>query len=138
MSETRLLIVDDSAETRACLRSIAEANHLRVVAEAEDGSQALNMIPDLEVDVVLLDVTMPVMGGFETARKLRQLAPDLLIIFVTQHREATYVNEAFRAGALGYLLKSAAATELNQAVETVSRRQIYRSSRLLSEVAGQG
>ena len=126
----RLLIVDDSSEIRAALRTIAEQQDHVVVGEAENGKQALRLVPQAQPDMVLLDVSMPVMGGFATARELRQMAPELPIVFISQHADDDYVSEAFRLGARGYLLKSAIYSELNQAIETVANQQKYRSVQL--------
>jgi DNA-binding NarL/FixJ family response regulator len=128
----QLLIVDDSAEIRSALRQVVEANHHEVVGEAENGKEALALLPRVSLDMMLLDVSMPVMGGFETARQLRIIAPELPILFISQHTGADYVDEAFRLGARAYLLKSAIPSELNQAMEAVRTHQTYRSARLAS------
>jgi two-component system, NarL family, invasion response regulator UvrY len=128
----RLLIVDDSSEIRSALRRIAEANDYEVVGEADSGKTALPWLQQAHLDIVLLDVSMPVMGGFETARRLKGIAPTLPILFISQHTETAYVDEAFRLGARGYLLKSAIASELGQALEAVRANKIYRSERLAS------
>jgi DNA-binding NarL/FixJ family response regulator len=136
--EPRLLIVDDSADIRSWLRQIAEANHFGVAGEAETGEKALEMVRRLDLDLVLLDVSMPVMGGFETARHLKEIAPEVSIIFVSQHSDRAYVDEAFRLGARGYVLKSNVATELREAIECVLNNQTYRSARLATRNAGGG
>jgi DNA-binding NarL/FixJ family response regulator len=128
----RLLIVDDSPDIRSALRRIAEANDYDVVGEADNGKAALAWLTHGTLDMVLLDVSMPVMGGFETARRLKGIAPKLPILFISQHTEADYVDEAFRLGARGYLLKSAIGSELGQALEAVRTNKIYRSERLAS------
>ncbi|HSU32519.1 MAG TPA: response regulator transcription factor [Bryobacteraceae bacterium] len=132
MTVARLLIVDDSPEIRSALRRIAEANDYDVVGEADNGKAALAWLTHVSLDVLLLDVSMPVMGGFETARRLKRIAPTLPILFISQHTEADYVDEAFRLGARGYLLKSAIASELGPALEAVRGNKIYRSERLAS------
>jgi len=128
----RLLIVDDSPDIRSALRRIAEANDYDVVGEADNGKAALAWLTHGTLDMVLLDVSMPVMGGFETARRLKGIAPKLPILFISQHTEADYVDEAFRLGARGYLLKSAIGSELGQALEAVRTNKIFRSERLAS------
>jgi DNA-binding NarL/FixJ family response regulator len=124
--------VDDSPEIRSALRRIAEANDYEVVGEADSGKTALAWLTHGRLDMVLLDVSMPVMGGFETARRLKGIAPKLPILFISQHTEADYVDEAFRLGARGYLLKSAIGSELGKALEAVRANKIYRSERLAS------
>ncbi|HEY1214405.1 MAG TPA: response regulator transcription factor, partial [Bryobacteraceae bacterium] len=98
--------------------------------EAENGKAALTLLAQASLDMVLLDVSMPVMGGFETARRLKGIAPALPILFISQHTEAAYINEAFRLGARGYLLKSAIGSELSQALEAVRANKTYRSEQL--------
>lgn len=128
----KLFIVDDSLEIRSTLRRILEERRHVVVGEAENGREALDMIPGTRPEMVLLDVSMPVMGGFATASELRRIAPELPIVFVSQYASADYVNEAFRVGARGYVLKSAIYSELDEAIESVQKNQVYRSARLAS------
>jgi DNA-binding NarL/FixJ family response regulator len=90
------------------------------------------MISETDPEVVLLDVSMPVMGGFATASELRRIAPELPVVFVSQHAGAEYVAEAFRLGARGYVLKAAIYSELDEAIESVQRNELYRSARLAS------
>ena len=132
MTVARLLIVDDSPEIRSAVRRIAEANDYEVVGEAENGKAALTLLARASLDMVLLDVSMPVMGGFETARRLKAIAPQLPILFISQHTGPDYVDEAFRLGARGYLLKSAIGSELGLALQAVRGNKIYRSERLAS------
>lgn len=126
------MIVDDSREIRLALRQIAERCEHAVVAEAENGKAALELFPDVQPELVLLDVSMPVMGGFATARELRRIAPELPVLFVSQQAGPDYVDQAFRLGARGYLLKSVIHSELSQAIEAVGNNQLYRSARLAS------
>jgi DNA-binding NarL/FixJ family response regulator len=126
------MIVDDFPGTRAALRQVAEASDHLVVSEAENGEEALTLIPHLELDIVLMDVSMPVMGGFETARRLQLIAPNLPIIFISQHTETAYVQEAFRLGARAYVVKSACHLELDEAIESVAANKLYRSALLAS------
>ena len=127
----KLLIVDDSPEIRAALRKIAEQQGHVVVGAAENGKEALSLFPEIRPDMVLLDISMPVMGGFATARELRQIAPELPIVFISQHADEDCVTEAFRLGARGYLLKSAIYSELSQAIESVANQKEYRSAQLV-------
>ena len=121
----RLFIVEDLPPVRAALRQIAEDHQHVVVGEAENGKEALDLIPDAQMDVVLLDISMPVMGGFETARELKRIAPQLPILFISQHASVDYIQEAFRLGARGYLLKSAIFSELNEALEAIRNNRTY-------------
>ncbi len=130
MNRLRLVIVDDDALTRQMLRKLVESMDGEVIGEAKDGHAGISAAQSLQPDVLLLDVSMPVMGGFEAARQLRENMPELRIIFVSQHSNHAYVDEAFRCGAKGYVLKGAAATELHDAIQAVMAGQPFRSLRI--------
>ena len=130
MAPERLIIVDDDSAIRWMLRSIAESEHADVVGEAENGRAALDAAERLRPDVVLLDISMPVMDGFTAARELSARFPEMRIIFVSQNSDKNYVQEAFRCGAAGYVLKPAAATELGQAMAALRCGSQFRSPRI--------
>ena len=125
MGNLQLLIVDDNDVMRGMLRYIVERDQCEVVGEAEDGRAGVSAAEHLRPDLVLLDVSMPGMGGFPAARLLQAQMPQLPIIFVTQHFERSYVDEAFGCGAKGYVIKNAAATELPDAIQTVMAGQVF-------------
>ena len=114
----RLLIADDDAATRALIRDSVE-DGCEVVGEAENGLEAVNAAEQLHPDIVLLDISMPIMGGFTAAKQLKERMPDLVIIFVTQYPEPAYIEEAFRLGARGYVLKRLAVRDLVPAIDEV-------------------
>ncbi len=127
----RVLIVDDHALVRAGIRALAEKiSGVEVVAEAGDGTEALRMIKELKPDLVLLDISMPETGGFEVLAKLAAEFPDVRVIVLTVHEAEAYAMRAFREGASGFLLKTAASAELEAAIETVRRGERYVSSKL--------
>jgi DNA-binding NarL/FixJ family response regulator len=123
----RLLIVDDDSAIRDTLRVSLE-KECDIVGEADNGLAAIEASDKLRPDVVLLDVSMPVMDGFAAARRLKAARPELHIIFVSQHVDAVYVDEAFRAGGEGYVLKQSAATELATAIREVLAGRSFRSA----------
>jgi len=126
MKPIRALIADDHALVRAGIRALVEKiDDVSVIAEAGEGLEALQLIKELKPDVVLLDVTMPGLSGLEVLAETRKLLPDVRVIILTVHDEAEYAMQALRAGAAGFLPKSAAANELQVAIETVSRGEIY-------------
>ena len=92
----------------------------QIVATANDGRQVLELCQQMKPDIVLLDITMPLLNGIETARQLSRTLPEIKIVFVTVHSDAEYVREAFRAGAQGYVLKRSAPSELITAIRTVA------------------
>jgi DNA-binding NarL/FixJ family response regulator len=125
-STQRVLLADDHALVRAGIRALlGRIKGVEVVGEASDGHQALQMIKDLRPDVALLDITMPGVSSFEVLEESTRLFPDLRVIMLTVHDGAEYAMKALRAGAAGFLPKSAAANELREALETVMRGETY-------------
>ncbi|HXM49704.1 MAG TPA: response regulator transcription factor [Pyrinomonadaceae bacterium] len=126
MKPIRALIADDHALVRAGIRALVEKiDDVSVIAETGEGGEALRLIKELKPDVVLLDVTMPGLSGLEVLAESRKHLPNVRVIILTVHDEAEYAMQALRAGAAGFLPKSAAANELQVAIETVSRGEIY-------------
>ncbi len=126
MKPIRALIADDHALVRAGIRALVEKiDDVSVIAETGEGGEALRLIKELKPDVVLLDVTMPGLSGLEVLAESRKHLPNVRVIILTVHDEAEYAMQALRAGAAGFLPKSAAANELQVAIETVSRGEVY-------------
>src|SRR5438270_9288556 len=123
----KVLIVDDDSSIRSMLRWIIENKGNEVVGEAGNGQEAIEASERLRPDLVLLDISMPVMGGFPAARYLHEHFPGLPFIFVSQHREQVYLEEALACGARGFIVKSAAATELPTALKVFEEGQVYQS-----------
>ncbi len=121
----RVLIVDDSPEIRSLLRSLVEGLECEVIGEAADGRDGVEAAGKLRPDLILLDVSMPVMGGFPAANLLSSQMPELPIIFVSQHAGRQYVEQAFQRGAKGYILKQAVLKELPAAVEAVREGHVF-------------
>jgi len=122
----RILLVDDHPIVRQGLKTLLEGRPgWQVVGEASDGAEALEKAKDLSPDVMVLDVTMPKMNGLEACRLLRRRAPQLEILFVTQHDSPQMMREALEAGARGYVVKSNAARDLLAAVEAVSQHRVF-------------
>ena len=104
---------------------------IEVVGEASNGTEALELIKELQPDVALLDVSMPGLDSFEVLEESLRLFPELRVIVLTVHDAAEYAMKALRAGAAGYLPKSAAAGELQEALETVIRGETYVSGEVV-------
>jgi len=119
LNRCRVVIIDDDPTIRIGLRSILESFGIEIAAEADNGRSGIEQTQRFSPDVILLDVSMPEMGGFAAARELHVLAPNLRIIFVTQYSDAAYVEKAFEVGASGYVLKGTAARELAEAMDVV-------------------
>jgi len=122
----RILLVDDHPIVRQGLKTLLEGRSgWEVIGEASDGAEAVEKAKDLHPDVMVLDVTMPKMNGLEACRVLRRQAPQLEILFVTQHDSPQMMREALDAGARGYVVKSNAARDLLAAVEAVSQHRMF-------------
>jgi DNA-binding NarL/FixJ family response regulator len=124
MKKTRLLIADDHTLVLEGLKRILESE-FELAGTAENGRDVLRLAGELMPDVALLDISMPLLNGIDTARQLAKSFPQIKIIFVTMHSDADYVAEAFRAGAWGYLLKRSAASELVTAIHEVMKGRYY-------------
>jgi len=109
----RVLVVDDSEIVRRGICRILQSQvDIEIVCEASDGADAVRRVREHKPDVVLLDITMPVMNGFEAARRIKHEFPSTLILVVSQSDSAPFAREAIAAGASGYVVKSNASTEL--------------------------
>ena len=117
----RVLIADDQALVRSGFRMILEArDDLVVVGEAENGAQAIELARELEPDVVLMDVRMPVLDGVEATRRLLEAGSEARVIILTTFDLDEYVFEALRAGASGFLLKDVQPAQLVEAIRVVA------------------
>src|SRR6266581_1588131 len=124
MRRTRLLMADDHTLVLEGIRKLLE-NEFELVGSVEDGRALLRAAERLRPDVILLDISMPLLNGIEACRQLVKSMPGLRVIFLTMHADVVYVEESLRAGGAGYLLKRSAASELVQAIRTVMRGRIY-------------
>jgi DNA-binding NarL/FixJ family response regulator len=124
MSKPRVLLADDHTLVLDGFRKLLE-EHCAIIGTAEDGRALVEAAERLQPDLVLLDISMPRLNGIDAARTLKKHHPDMKFIFVTMHADPSYVNEAFRAGASGYLLKRSAAQELLQAIQAVMNGAFY-------------
>ena len=119
----RVLVVDDSDIVRRGICQILQSQaDIEIVCEASDGADAVRKVREHRPHVVLLDITMPVMNGFEAARRIKHEFPSTLILVVSQFDSAPFAREAIAAGASAYVVKSNASTELIPMLrKTVSR-----------------
>jgi len=134
VNPTRVLLVDDHALVRAGIRAlIGMLEGIEVVGEAGDGPEALSMVEELQPDVVLLDITMPGMNGLQALEEIVNRFPKVRVIILTMHEAREYAIQALRAGAAGFIPKSAASTELKLAIETVIRGNTYVSKETVQD-----
>ena len=132
---TRVLLADDHNLVRAGVRKILEAQPgFEVVGEVGDGAAVLEALAKTEVDVLVLDLTMPGMDGFEVLRRAKEVRPGLRVLVLTMHAGSEYVTRAVREGADGYLLKDSAVQELVAAIEAVMAGRSYYSAQVQHEL----
>jgi DNA-binding NarL/FixJ family response regulator len=124
MSRIRVLLADDHTLLLDGLCRLLEKD-FEVVGTVTNGRDLLDDAEKLTPDVILLDISMPFLNGFDAARQLKQRGVRAKLLFVTMHSSVDYVREALRAGAAGYVLKHSAAAELVGAVHEVMRGNIY-------------
>ena len=132
----RLLVVDDHELVRIGLRHIlADYPAINIAGEAADGETAMRMNREIKPDVVLLDVSLPGLSGFEVTTRLKQACPKLGIIILTVHEQAPYPAQLLEAGASAYLTKGCPATELVEAIHTVAGGGRHIGSRVAQQMA---
>ncbi len=121
----KIMLVDDHRMVRDGLRAILEKEGLQVVAEASNGHEALALASRMKPEIVIMDISMPDLNGIDATRRLLEELPSTKVIALSMHSDRRYVIAMFEAGAVGYLLKNAAAGELLQAVATVAEGLTY-------------
>ena len=127
MKSIRVLLVDDHPTMVKTLRKLLEKD-FGVVGSAGDARTMIEMVLELNPDVVLLDLNLPFLGGFEAARQLRKKAPKIAIVFLTTHEDRDLAAEALRIGAAGFVLKKSAASELHRAIRGSVRGRTFVSA----------
>jgi DNA-binding NarL/FixJ family response regulator len=138
MMPIRVLLADDHELVRAGISALLQnIPEVEVVAEANDGHEALHLVATLQPQVVLLDIAMPGLNGLETAARITETFPGVRVIMLSMHADEEYVLQALRAGATGYLLKGARRPELELAVTAVARGETYLSPAASKHVVGE-
>ena len=123
---TRILLADDHGLVRRGLRLILDAQpDLEVVAEAGDGAEAVKLALTPDVDLAILDISMPRMTGLQATRELQQRRPDLRVLILSMHESEQYLYEALRAGASGYVVKKVADRDLVEACRATMRGEPF-------------
>jgi two-component system response regulator NreC len=123
---SRILIADDHGVIRAGLRALLSGlPDIEVVGEAVDGRDALKKTMELKPNIVIMDLSMPEMGGIEATRQLSQISSDTRVLILTVHEDEGLLKEVIRAGAAGYIIKRAVEDELIHAIRVVARGDMY-------------
>jgi DNA-binding NarL/FixJ family response regulator len=126
MEDYRVILADDHCLIRQGIKKLlSEFPYIKVIGEASDGNELLEMLKKSTPDLVILDILMPHLNGIETAVKIKHNFPQIKILFLTMYGEREYLDKAISTGAEGYLLKSDMADELENAITTIMRGSYY-------------
>lgn len=127
----RVLVVDDYGPWRSTICSmLSTQTNVKVVGQAADGLEAVEKVRELLPDLILMDVGLPVLDGINTAIRVREMAPETRVLFVSQHSDPEIVAAALGTGAQGFVVKSDAAVELLSAVEVILRGESFVSGKI--------
>ena len=133
----RLLLADDHRMLRESLRRAMEDNGFDVVGEAPDGAEAVRLAEELRPDVILMDVTMPVLDGVEATRQVRDRVPGTQVVIMTMHADREVLVDAIRAGAAGYLVKDCSTEEVVDTVRKAAAGETALSAELAASMLGE-
>lgn len=133
----RLLLADDHRLLREGLRRSLTDEGFEVVGEAADGEEACELVDQLRPDVVLMDVTMPNLGGVEATRRIHERHPEVRIVMLTMHADAEVVADAIRGGASGYLVKDCSTDEIADAIRLAANGETALSPQLAASMLGE-
>jgi DNA-binding NarL/FixJ family response regulator len=132
----RVILADDHSLVRAGVRRILEAEPgIAVVAEVADGAAALEVLGGSAVDVLVLDLSMPGMDGFELIQRARAHHPDVKLVVLSMHASPEYISRAIECGAHGYLFKDSAVADLVSAIRTVRENRVFYSAEVQAHLA---
>ena len=120
MKKPRVLLADDHTIVAEGLVSLLEPD-FELVGRVDNGRDLLRKAEELSPDVIVTDISMPLLNGIEALRQLKKTKPDVRVVFLTVHADVSYITEAFRAGAAGYVLKQSAAEELRSAIKACTK-----------------
>ncbi|MCP4316942.1 MAG: response regulator transcription factor [Hyphomicrobiales bacterium] len=133
----RLVIADDHDLLREGIRSrLADEDFVDIVGEGSNGRQALELCRSLKPDLVLLDISMPVMNGLEAAQEIKRILPETKILFLSIYDNEEYVQEALRIGANGFVLKDVSKAEMINAIRAVAQGATYLGPQAAASLAG--
>ncbi len=138
MTAIRVMLVDDHAVVRMGFKLLLQgADDIEVVAEAESGEEAIKRYPEIKPDVVVMDISMPGIGGMEAVSRLLAKDPLAKVLILSAHEDSSHPKRLLKAGAVGYLSKRSAAEELIQAIHQVANGKTFLDSKLAQAMAVQ-
>ena len=133
MKRTRVLLADDHKIVLDGLRSLLEPK-FDLVGTVEDGRALVSAVQQLRPDVIVVDISMPLLNGIEAVRQIKKLEPQVKVVFLTMHPDVTYAIRAFEAGASGYVLKHSASSELVTAIQEAMKGRTYVTPMIAGEL----
>lgn len=135
MNAIKVLLADDHALFRAGIRALLEdLPAIKVVGETDNGLDLIRLAKEHQPDVAIVDITMPELNGLDALPKLKSTVPDVAVIVLSMHANEQYVMQSLKSGASGYMVKTAATTELESAIRAVSRGETYLSPAISKSV----
>jgi DNA-binding NarL/FixJ family response regulator len=138
LDKIQVLLAEDHTIVRQGLRSILDGREgIQVVGEAKDGREAVEKAQQLQPDIVLMDLSMPLLSGLEATRQIKSQCPQIKVLVLTMHADEEYVFQILQAGASGYLLKQSAVGELVTAIQVVYEGDSYLSPAISRKVVGE-
>ena len=136
--KTTVVLVDDHAVVRAGVRRLLEQEPLfEVIGEAESGEKAYQILAELKPDVMVMDLSMPGMGGLEAIRRILMRYEKAKILVLSMHEDLSFANQALKLGAKGYLTKNTLADDLVKSIETVTQGDVFLSDEIAKKMAMQ-
>jgi DNA-binding NarL/FixJ family response regulator len=136
--KTTIVLVDDHAVVRAGVRRLLEQEPLfEVIGEAESGEKAYQIFGELKPDVMVMDLSMPGMGGLESIRRILMRYEKAKILVLSMHEDLSFANQALKLGAKGYLTKNTLADDLVKSIETVTQGDVFLSDEIAKKMAMQ-
>jgi len=136
--KTTIVLVDDHAVVRAGVRRLLEQEPLfEVIGEAESGEKAYQIFGELQPDVMVMDLSMPGMGGLESIRRILMRYEKAKILVLSMHEDLSFANQALKLGAKGYLTKNTLADDLVKSIETVTQGDVFLSDEIAKKMAMQ-
>ena len=132
---TKILIADDHAMVREGISAFLRmSDEFEVVGEAADGVEAIEAVKKTRPDVVLMDISMPRLGGLEATVEIKKLYPSVKVLVLTQYEDSVYIRRFFKAGVSGYLLKKAVGEDLLTAIRSIKQGKVYVHPSIASDV----
>ena len=131
----KIIIADDHAVVRkGLIQIIDETPDLELISQADDGEEVLSQLPELDVDVLLLDINMPGQTGWEVMQKVHHEYPKIRVVILSVSSEENYAKQFYKAGAAGYLTKDSAPEQLVEAIRKVAEGGIYVSQKFVEKM----